>query len=404
MTILSKIERIGSRSFVFGGEWAVLGQAKQIQRIARDDAGNAKASLYCLRKQQLQYGYFNVTNPPFAKRLYSAACALAEALPQGALAAFQFKDFVWICCTTGNTIAVENGDRVFLDQGEARQLFSELLASGQYRSIYAPDSWSIPNAKQSTFASVFGRRTGPKLHRSKTDPKALLIVFTALTAISAAALVGPEIYTSVKRKWFSGKKAPAQIAKVLAPKDEPKPMAPRLTPGAYTLAFCAQRTKPNHAPPPAPGFSLVYIECNSEGASFTYAASGSVPIGAAQFNNPAAQANYQNRTIVTRETPPVAIPSIEVWSLNAKADFERSLQAIAEALGGNANLGIASVLPGSAELVPWQVLPFSFTSQAPVERYAPLLSPFPGMVIRSITYRANQRTPWTVQGEIYVYP
>lgn len=404
MPVLSRIERVGSRSFVLGGEWSVVGQAKQIHSIARDDARNANAGLLCLRKQELQYGYFGIENPPFASRLYSAAAALAEANPQGTLAAFQFKDYTWICTTAGKTIAVENGDRLLFDAAEARALFDDLLATGSYRSVFAPDSWNIPNARPSSISSAFGRQTGPALSRTKADRKTLLAGAAILAVIASVAFFGPDAYRAAERKWFRSKPKPTALIPTLSKPEAPKPVAPRLVPAAYTLAYCAMRTKPNYPTPPAPGFTLTYIECNSDGVSFTFAANSTASIGAAQYSNSKAVANYQSRTILLRETPNIEIPASEIWALHTRDDFEKNLLAIAEAYGGSANIGIAPTLPGSADLLPWQTIPFSFTSQNPVERYGHLLSSFPGLVIRSITYRANQRTAWTIQGEANVYP
>jgi len=409
MTTQSRIEIINGRRFVFGGEWRVVGKASVIEKTARTDAKDEGMPLFGVRKNQLQYGLFNVPELPRFARMFSIAAALSDAAPYSVLGAFQFRDFYWIGQTKGTIVSTDGGDQIFADEVAAREAFNTLRERGGFQQVYAPDAWQIPGAKSADIARVIGVRTGGTLSRAKADYKLLIAAAAVAGLVGVVAYNTSDIYRYLAKTYFKGSKPPKILQSMAPPPQQPAhPPIGAIIPAAYTLAFCLNRVDPTTVGTPAPGLALNSILCGLNKdraleAAYIYQAERASVLSAIRLTVPDADIQLSSRTVTLRELPPFPFPVLQPDQLTTRQDLETSLIAIGERFGGAATIAAQQLLPGQA-LTPWQRITFNLTTDQALPAFAGYLAALPGLSVNTIKYTARQKTPWTITGEAYVYP
>lgn len=418
--------RVDGTHFAFGLEWMTAAANKQSIDQAKAAAKKQRATHAAWRLAKAQVGLTRIDQEVPERSLFSpwrsAAAAFADLPYSSLLAAFKFRDGrIWILAATNGRIYAK-GDRVFLNEEDARRYFDELFAQQYWNDIFAPADWQS-RAKQIDPLAVLRRkrsdgrvagvieevgaalglvsRPGVSLQPLIADFKALekpkLIAAAAGLCVVAAAGIG---YT----RWHAAHVRKPQVA-------APAPYYPTIGNGGQTLALCIKALLGATTRHQTPGWTLTEATCSGDQVVATLVPDADTPSTTMMAFHPEAEMRSRKQALIQvdvtaapQETLTLPLVTDEAYQNAFAVTDERSnsTNVIGPALPP---IGMAPAQYGRQRPRPYRVSQWSFDTTAPPLIWEPDLAAIRNIEVISVTLAVSEHgLSWRIKGNAYVAP
>lgn len=419
--------RVDGIHFAFGLEWMTAAANKQSIEQAKAAAKKQQATHAAWRLAKAQVGLtridHEVPDRSFFSPWRSAAAAFADLPYSSLLAAFKFRDGrIWILAATNGRIYAK-GDRVFLQEEDARSYFEELFAQQYWNDIFAPAGWQS-RAKQIDPLAVLRRkrpdgrvsglldgiggtlgivsRPGTALKPLSTDLKKLdkskLIVAMAGLAVLTVGSVG---YV----KWHL-----AHARKPSLP--PPSAYYPTISAGEQVLTGCIKALLDVTDKHQTPGWTLTEATCSEDKVVATLALDSETPATTIMAFHPDAEMTTQRQAIIQAALPHRVPQEGLVLPLVTEGAYQNAF-AVADERSNSTNvigpalppMGVAPQQNGRPRPRPYRISQWSFDTTAPPLMWEPDLAAIRNLEVASITLAVSEHgLSWRIKGNAYVAP
>ncbi len=419
--------RVDGTHFAFGLEWMTAAANKQSIYQAKTASRKQNATHAAWRLAKAQVGLTRVgpdgPERPLLSPWRSAAAAFADLPYSSLLAAFKFRDGrTWVMAATNGRIYAK-GDRVFLDEAEARGYFDELFAQQYWNDIFAPLDWH-PRAKQIDPLAVLRRkrpegriagfldgvgatlglvgRPGASLKPLNSDFKSLekpqlIALATALCLVA----IGGFGYA----KWHAAHLRKPQIVAA-------SPYYPTIASGGQTLALCIKALLDNVTKHQTPGWTLTEATCSGDQVAATLALDPDTPATTMTAFHPDAEMRTRKQAVIQAALPSVPPQGLLKLPLVTEDAYLNAF-SVADERSNSTNVigpvlpptGMAPAQNGRQRPRPYRVSQWSFDSAAPPLMWAPDLAAIRNLEVVSVTLAVSEHgLSWRIKGNAYVAP
>ena len=150
------------------------------------------ADLYCIKPGKAPQFGICVSQEGYKSGQVVAAVALSTALADRSsfIAVFKVAEGWWYTCVR-NDIILSDGDMLFLNEEDARNQFTSMLAVPDWGRKIAPESWNIEDAENIRLEHLLQRGTTAKLQKIKglRGAKLLMVVGIRLLWVCGLYLI-----------------------------------------------------------------------------------------------------------------------------------------------------------------------------------------------------------------------
>ena len=363
------------------------------------------ADLFALRRGKTpQYGLC-ISSQGYKKGSKVAAIGLMNALSDASsiLAVFKVEEGWWYVCIR-NDIILSDGDVLFLNEQEAKEQFSSMLAVPDWQYKIAPKEWNIEDAKQfdiDNFLVTSSKENLQKVHALRGTKLLVVLTVAAIAAIWLLSTVISLIFNAKPQKPIV---APVAIRTVeqAPPPPEPKPWEALLRP-EQVLTACYQGVQVLVGIS-TPGWHIGGITCTPEGLVTSW----HMEMGRLTWIDKALE--NSGVTFSSREISPsgvdvmAAIPMPKIDTFNSPPKYTAAeLTDILNDLFQGLQMGMNKSLQTwtSPQNNVYKYMSFSFSSKHDPTVWSDLLTKFSGLMINVVKYDTNTNS-WQYEGAIYV--
>jgi len=418
--------RVDGTHFAFGLEWMTAAANKQSIDQAKASAKKQQATHAAWRLAKAQVGLTRIDQEvperSFIGPWRSAAAAFADLPYSSLLAAFKFRDGrIWILAATNGRIYAK-GDRVFLNEEEARRYFDELFAQQYWNDIFAPADWQS-RAKQIDPLAVLRRKRpdgriaglvegiGAMVGLVSRPGAALKPLATDFRSIEKPKLIGAAAGLCViavgglgYAKWHA---AHAHKPQVLAP----APYYPSIADGGQTLALCVNALMGITARHQTPGWTLTEATCSGNKVVVSLAPDADTPVTTMMAFHPEAEMHSRKQAVIPAELAGPDPRALRL-PLATEEDYQNAF-AVADEHSNSTNVigaalaptGMAPSQDGRQRPRPYRVSPWSFGTTAPPLMWGPDLAAIRNLEVVSVTLAVSEHgLSWRINGNAYVAP
>ncbi len=202
----------GTSIFVDGQTYAtslfwqpLQNQDESIAEIAEASEGILEgADLFCIKPGKAPQFGICVSQEGYKKGQMVAAVALSTALADRTsfIAVFKVAEGWWYTCVR-NDIILSDGDMLFLNEEDARNQFTSMLAVPDWGRKIAPAEWHIEDTEDISLAQLLQRGTSAKLQKIKGLRGAKLLMVVGISVAVGlwllSNLIDALLFTPVKR-------------------------------------------------------------------------------------------------------------------------------------------------------------------------------------------------------------
>ena len=364
------------------------------------------ADLYCIKPGKAPQFGICVSQEGYKSGQVVAAVALSTALADRSsfIAVFKVAEGWWYTCVR-NDIILSDGDMLFLNEEDARNQFTSMLAVPDWGRKIAPESWNIEDAENIRLEHLLQRGTTAKLQKIKGLRGAKLLMVVGISVIVGlwliSNLIDALLFTPVKRPPV----APVQ-PKVVKKVERPpviKPWEVLKNPSQIIYECVINIRKLQKILPP--GWDIGNFTCTQSGVSTSWKRTfGRMSWMKKALDDSGLTFSYRNFSedgdslgagieysqIDTLSSPPVlSLPSLRETVNNT---FQ-SIGAKVQLSNGSFTQTISE-----EERYTYRYLGFSFSSGQNPITWSSLLTKFSGLEIKVIKYDGSV---WNYEGAIY---
>ena len=364
------------------------------------------ADLYCIKPGKAPQFGICVSQEGYKSGQVVAAIALSTALADRSsfIAVFKVDEGWWYTCVR-NDIILSDGDMLFLNEEDAKNQFTSMLAVPDWGRKIAPEEWNIDDAENIKLEHLLQRGTTAKLQKIKGLRGAKLLMIVGISAVVGlwllSSLIDALLFTPVKRP----------VVVPVQPKVDPKVERPpvikpwenlknssQIMQGCVSIIKKLQRILP-------PGWEIGDFTCSQSGVSTSWKRTfgrmswikrslnnSGINFSYTNFsedgNNLAAGVNYP--VVETISSPPmVSLPTLR-----------ETLNNTFQSIGGKIELnnGVFTQNYGENERYTYRYVGFRFSSNYNPLIWDNLLTKFSGLDIKVIKYDGST---WNYEGAIY---
>lgn len=364
------------------------------------------ADLYCIKPGKAPQFGICVSQEGYKSGEMVAAVALATALADRTsfIAVFKVQEGWWYTCVR-NDIILSDGDMLFLNEEDARNQFTSMLAVPDWGRKIAPESWNIEDVENIQLEHLLQRGTTAKLQKIKGLRGAKLLMVVGISVIVGlwllSNLIDALLFTPVKRPVVVPVQ-PKVVKKVERP-PLPKPWEKLKNP-VQIMAGCVEGIRQFQGVLP-PGWKLGTFSCSQTGVTSSWTRefgrmswikksldNSGVKFAYTNFSNDgnslAAGINYPKVDIIS--SPPMM----------SMSNLRETLNNMFQSIGGKVVLtnGAFTQNAGEDQRRTFRYVGFSFSSTYNPLVWSDLLTKFSGLDIKVINYNGSE---WTYEGAIY---
>lgn len=363
------------------------------------------ADLFALRRGKTpQYGLC-ISSQGYKKGLRVAALGLLSAVPDATsvLAVFKVNEGWWYVCIR-NEIILADGDQLFLNEQEAKDQFSSMLAVPDWQYKIAPKEWNIEDAKEfdiNSFLVTSPKDSLQKVHALRGTKLLVVLTVAAIAAIWLLSSVVSLIFNAKPQKPIVAPVAIKTVQKA-PPPPEPKPWENLLRPD-QVLTACYKGVQVLVGIS-TPGWHIGGITCTPE----SLVTSWRMEIGRLTWIDKALETSgvaFSNREISPNGTEVMAsiqMPQIDTFNSPPKytaMELTNTLNDLFQGLQMNMNKSLQTWTSPQNNV--YRYMNFSFSSKHDPTVWSDLLTKFSGLTINVIKYDVNTNS-WQYEGAIYV--
>ena len=363
------------------------------------------ADLFALRRGKIpQYGLC-ISSQGYKKGTKVGAIGLMNALPDASsiLAVFKVEEGWWYVCIR-NDIILSDGDVLFLNEQEAKDQFSSMLAVPDWQYKIAPEEWNIEDAKQfdiNNFLVTSSRENLQKVHALRGTKLLIVLTVGVIASIWLLSTVVSLIFSAKPQKPIVAPVAIKTVEKA-PPPPEPKPWENLLRPD-QVLTACYKGVQVL-AGISTPGWRIGGITCTPEGLVTSWR----MEIGRLTWIDKALENSgvaFSNREISPSGTDVMAsipMPQIDTFNSPPKytsAELTNILNDLFQGLQMKMNKAVQTWTSPQKNV--YKYMHFSFSSKHDPTVWSDLLTKFSGLTINVIKYDTHTNI-WQYEGAIYV--
>ncbi|MBO7098030.1 MAG: type 4b pilus protein PilO2 [Alphaproteobacteria bacterium] len=363
------------------------------------------ADLFALRKGKSPQFGLCISSQGYKRGVKAAAIGLMNALPDASsvLAVFKVNTGWWYVCIR-NDIILSDGDMLFVNEEEAKEQFTSMLAVPDWQYKIAPAEWNIEDAKEINvdgFLIASSRDSLQKVHALRGTKLLVVLTVATIAAIWLLSTVVSLIFSAKPQRPIV---APVAIKKIQAPvaPPEPKPWESLRRPDQI-LAFCYQGVQ-DLVTISTPGWHIGGITCSPEGLVTSWR----MEIGRLSWIDKALETSgltFSNRSISPNGTEVLAsvpMPNIDTFNSPPKLNGVDLVNTINDLFQGlQMPVSLNSQTWTSPQNKVYKYVGFSFSSKHNPMVWIDLLTKFSGLTINLIKYDTNTNS-WYYEGAIYV--
>ena len=364
------------------------------------------ADLYCIKPGKAPQFGICVSQEGYKSGQVVAAVALSTALADRSsfIAVFKVAEGWWYTCVR-NDIILSDGDMLFLNEEDARNQFTSMLAVPDWGRKIAPESWNIEDAENIRLEHLLQRGTTAKLQKIKGLRGAKLLMVVGISVIVGlwliSNLIDALLFTPVKRPPV----APVQ-PKVVKKVERPpviKPWEVLKNPSQIIYECVINIRKLQKILPP--GWDIGNFTCTQSGVSTSWKRTfGRMSWMKKALDDSGLTFSYRNFSedgdslgadieysqIDTISSPPMlSLPSL-------RETINNTFQSIGDKV--QLSNGSFTQTISEEERHTYRYLGFSFSSGQNPITWSSLLTKFSGLEIKVIKYDGSV---WNYEGAIY---
>ncbi len=364
------------------------------------------ADLYCIKPGKAPQFGICVSQEGYKSGQVVAAVALSTALADRSsfIAVFKVAEGWWYTCVR-NDIILSDGDMLFLNEEDARNQFTSMLAVPDWGRKIAPESWNIEDAENIRLEHLLQRGTTAKLQKIKGLRGAKLLMVVGISVIVGlwliSNLIDALLFTPVKRPPV----APVQ-PKVVKKVERPpviKPWEVLKNPSQIIYECVINIRKLQKILPP--GWDIGNFTCTQSGVSTSWKRTfGRMSWMKKALDDSGLTFSYRNFSedgdslgagieysqIDTISSPPIlSLPSL-------RETINNTFQSIGDKV--QLSNGSFTQTISEEERHTYRYLGFSFSSGQNPITWSSLLTKFSGLEIKVIKYDGSV---WNYEGAIY---
>lgn len=419
--------RVDGTNFAFGLEWMTAAANKQSIDQAKSAAKKQQATHAAWRLAKAQVGLTRIDQDVPDRSLFSpwrsAAAAFADLPYSSLLAAFKFRDGrIWVLAATNGRIYAK-GDRVFVNEEDARLYFEELFAQQYWNDIFAPADWHS-RAKQIDPLAVLRRKRpdgriagilsgiGAALGLVSRPGASLKPLVADLESIGTPKLIAIAVGLCLVAagglgyaKWHEAHTRKPQIA-------APSPYYPAVVAGGQVLALCIKALLDTTRKHQTPGWTLTEATCSGDQVAATLMLDPDAPMTTMMAFHPDADLRTRKQAVI-RATLPEALQQKALTLPLITEDIYQNAFALADERSNSTNLigpaltpvGMAPMQNGRQQPRPYRISQWSFETTAPPLMWVPDLVSIRNLEVASVTLAVSEHgLSWRIKGNAYVAP
>ena len=363
------------------------------------------SDLFALRRGKIPQFGLCISSQGYKKGMKVAANGFMNALPEAssALAVFKVDTGWWYVCIR-NDIILSDGDVLFLNEQEAKDQFTAMLAVPDWQYKIAPAEWNIEDTKQidiNNFLITSPKENLQKVHALRGTKLLIVLTVAAIAAIWLLSTVISLVFSSKPQKPIV---APVAIRTIeqAPPPPEPKPWENILRP-EQVLKGCYEGVQVLVGIP-TPGWRIGGITCTPDGLVTSWR----MEMGRLMWIDKALETsgvNFLDRELApsgTEVMASIAMPKIDTFNSPPKftpKDLNDTLNDLFQGL----QMGMSKSLQTwtSPQGNVYHYMSFSFSSRHDPIVWSDLLTKFSGLMINVVKYDTNTNS-WQYEGAIYV--
>lgn len=364
------------------------------------------ADLYCIKPGKAPQFGICVSLEGYKRGQIAAAVALSTALADRSsfIAVFKVKEGWWYTCVR-NDIILSDGDMLFLNEEDAKNQFTSMLAVPDWGRKIAPEEWHIEDAENIQLEYLLQRGTTAKLQKIKGLRGAKLLMVLGIGIVVGlwllSNLIDALLFTPVKRPVV----VPVQpkVAKKVEKKPVIKPWQKVKNP-SQIMEGCVVAIKRLQAILP-PGWSIGNFSCSQTGVSTSWTRTfGRMSWINKSLDKSGVQFSYRN---FSNEGNALAVgvnyPSVETISsppMMSLPTLRETINNTFQSIGTPISLsnGVFTQTISEMERYTYRYVGFKFSSNYNPLVWESLLTKFSGLDIKVITYDGSV---WNYEGAIY---
>lgn len=419
--------RVDGIHFAFGLEWMTAAANKQSMNQAKAAANKQRATHAAWRLTKAQVGLTRIDQDMPERSFFSpwrsAAAAFADLPYSSLLAAFKFRDGrTWVLAATNGRIYAK-GDRVFLNEEEARGYFDELFAQQYWNDIFAPVGWQS-RAKQIDPLAVLRRKRPDGLVSGLLDgigtnigvvarPGApLKPLVTNLKTLNKSKLAAAAIGLAVVAfgsvgyvKWHAAHTRKPPLPPLSA-------YYPTIAASGQTLAVCIKALVGATATHQTPGWTLTEATCSDNQVVATLSLDPDTPATTMKAFHPEAEIRTQRQAVIQAFLPNTVQPEALILPLVTEGIYQNAF-AVADEHSNSTNVigpalppsGVTPQQNGRPRPRPYRISQWSFDTTAPPLMWEPDLAAIRNLEVASVTLAVSEHgLSWRIKGNAYVAP
>lgn len=364
------------------------------------------ADLYCIKPGKAPQFGICVSQEGYKGGTVAAAVSLATALADRSsfIAVFKVPEGWWYTCVR-NDIILSDGDMLFLNEEDARNQFTSMLAVPDWGRKIAPESWNIEDVENIQLEHILQRGTTAKLQKIKGLRGAKLLMVVGISVVVGlwllSSLIDALLFTPVERPVV----VPVQpkVVKKVERVPVTKPWEKLKNP-AQIMSSCVLGIRQFKSILP-PGWDIGTFSCSQNGVTTSWTRTfgrmswmkmaldkTKFKVSYANFandgNSVAAGINYPKIEVIS-SPPTLSLPKLR-----------ETLNNLFQSIGGTITLSNGSFAQtiSEDERYTYRYIGFSFTSTYNPLVWSSLLTKFSGLDIKVINYNGSD---WTYEGAIY---
>ncbi len=364
------------------------------------------ADLYCVKPGKAPQFGICVSHEGYKKGEVVAAVALSTALADRSsfIAVFKVDEGWWYTCVR-NDIILSDGDMLFLNEEDAKNQFTSMLAVPDWGRKIAPEEWNIDDTENIQLMHLLQRGSTAKLQRINGIRGAKLMMIVGVSAVVGlwllSSLIDALLFTPVKRPVV----VPVQ-PKVVKKVEKPPVVKPweTLKNASQILDGCVANIQKLQRVLP-PGWEGSTFSCSQTGATTSWKRSfgrmswmkkaldkTGIKFSYVKFsddgNNVAVGLDYPKVDVIS-SPPMMSLPKL-------RETLNNFFQSIDEKV--SLQNGTFTQTVSEKERHMYRYVGFSFSSPYNPTVWGELLTKFSGLDIKVINYDGNT---WKYEGAIY---
>lgn len=390
----SHIASVNDRIWVFGAIWMTPPEGTPLAKAARSAIAGTVARLVVIRTQQGQFGYmappYGSRGPRIGARWYSAAAAIASALPATTLAVWNVgredsAEPLWWGCIVRRGRIPPDGDCLFESAEEAKEFLSKHLSEPGWKTIIAPTDWGISDTTDVPLPDMLAHGTAT----SFGPPRAMSQYLwpAAVGIIGLGILFYNQMHTP-----------PNKV--VTKSKNEPPPIVyPSGTPIGVGLQKCLSEVRGRFTDVvTAGGWSYSSISCTDGLLSVQLVADRDTPLSSLTIHFPTANIQIDAGSARTA-TIRMPYQAIQTTVMPARTSPAPVIRALADRLFAELSISSKTAVP----MQPYSQIAWTLVTEAPDSMWGEALQGLGGTILGSARLEEKSNSLfWTITGVSYV--